>query len=1005
MLTRLMIGLQIVLVVTVLAGSLTHVLRLRQEALDSHLDNARAHVRVFEEQLTQTLTLADLTLQGLPELLETPSANIDRTSQQMERMLRRLLFLRSLSIADESGRILASSNPDNIGRHVDSRGFQPPREGDAVAAFLRLGTPWLGRDLADGTPTTSRAPIPPDSPSFFPIVREIDIDGRRLQFIATLNPDYFINHFSHHVSTAMTLVEILDYQGIVMLSSRDDLMPGSRHLEGSRLQAMREVEIGSFTDDRERDRPMLTAYRASRNYPLFVLVHVDRDLALARWQTEARDTLVLAGLALFVIVALSTLLIRRIRRGLIDQARLHHERQLAAQVFENSTSGILVTDAERRILAVNPQLERVSGYNAGELLGETPAIFASGRHAPDFYRKMWESLERHDIWRGDIVNRRKDGRLIEEWLTISVVRDSTNRLINYLGVFEDITEQRLQALRLKRQMAALRALNEIATVTGLSPRETLRHALKLASEHLHLEYGIISHVDQESGIYRIEVQVSPENTLQDQQEFPLGNTFCSEIVKRDALFQLVNTGESEFRDHPCFRNFRLASYLGVPIRVDDALYGTINFSSHASRDHDFDPSDIEFIQLLARWAGGLMERMRAVEQLDKARAAAESASIAKGNFLANMSHEIRTPMNGVIGMAELLLATPLTAEQRDYAETIRHSADGLLGLINDVLDFSKVEAGKLQVEAIPFAPGDVLHDTLALLGHSATLKDIALAGHIAPELPPRLIGDPGRLRQVLINLVGNAVKFTSSGSVRVEFGCRPAANPALATWLQVRGSDTGIGMAPTVVASLFSPFFQGDASTTRQFGGTGLGLSICKRLIELMGGTIEVSSTPGQGSVFQFELPLAVDHSLPVATARAPDDAPLRAGIRVLLVEDNPVNQKVAAALLGKLGCQLVVAGNGAEALERLAAESFDVVLMDCQMPVMDGFEATRRLRAGDAGTTMQQVPVIAMTANAMQGDREECLACGMDDYLAKPVSNAALKQALAHWSGKTGSH
>jgi PAS domain S-box-containing protein len=1002
-LTRLLIGMQIVLLVTVVAGTLSHVFQLREETLLRHLDDARGQARVFEEQLTQTLNLSNLTLQGLPDVLEMPPHDTAKASRQLEQMLGRLHFLRSLSVADQNGRILASSNPANLGRQVDTRTFQPQHDGQEVANFLRLGVPWQGRDIADGSPSTTDHPVSSDSPSFIPVAREVEFAGQRLHFIAALNPDYFINQILPHVTPELTQVEIIDYQGIAMLSSRPELLPGSLHVTGVPLDTMREKEIGSLDDYATGAAQRLTAFRASRNYPLLVIIHVDRERALANWQADTRDTLILIGVALGITLLLGSLLIQRVRRGLIDEARLHHERQLAAQVFENSRSGVMVTDAERRILAVNPELVKVSGYSAEELLGQTPGILSSGRQPPAFYQKMWARIERDGIWRGEIVNRRKDGRLIEEWLTISTVRDNHNRLINYLGVFEDITEQRLQALRLKRQLAALRVLNEIATVHGLEPRETLRQALSLASQHLHLEYAIISHIDQDSALYRIEVQVAPENTLHDQQEFPLGKTFCSAIVERDTLFALVDANKSEYRDHPCFKEFGLACYLGAPIRVDGILYGTINFSSHTGRDHDFDPSDIEFIQLLARWAGGFMERMRALEQLEKARQAAEAASVAKGSFLANMSHEIRTPMNGVIGMAELLLATPLTAEQQEFAETIRHSADSLLGLINDVLDFSKVEAGKLHLECIAFSPREVLRDTIALLRHSAALKDLQLNGDIAPDVPERVIGDPGRLRQVLINLVGNAVKFTQTGSVRIEFSCQPIIDANQASiWLQIRVRDTGIGMAPEIVAGLFSPFFQGDASTTRQFGGTGLGLSICKRLTEPMGGKISVESSPGQGSLFQIELPVGIDCNEPVEIPASPAaDHQLSDGIRVLLVEDNLVNQKVAAALLKKLGCQLEIAGNGAEALNQLAARHFDVVLMDCQMPVMDGFEATRRLRAGEIGETMRRVPIIAMTANAMQGDREACLASGMDDYLAKPVSNAALKAALARWTDR----
>ena len=1118
-LTWLLIGLQVLLVVSVIAGTLVNVFSLRQATLDRHLADAEAQARVFEDQLTQTLNLANLTLQGLPDAIELTQADAapGRANGQLETTLRRLLFFRSLSIADGTGRILASSNPANAGRQVATDDFAPRPETGGPAAFLRLGPPWSGRDFADGRPATVSAPLAASELGFLPLVREEQAGGQRYQLLAALNPAYFLGHFSRHIAPQLTQVDLLAYDGTLLLSSNEALAPGSRHLSAERLQAMVAREIGSLADDDEPS-PALGAFRASRSYPVFVVVHVDRQQALAAWAADTRRTLFAVGLALLAVIILGSTLTSRLRRSLRAEEQAQEERRLAARVFKHSTNGVIITDADSRIVAVNPRLEEVTGFSAGELLGDNPRRFSSGQHGAAFYQAMWAEITRHDLWRGEIVNRRKDGSLIEEWLTISAVRDSQGRIANYVGVFEDlsaerrrdslirrlsqaveqsptsivitdlqpaieyvnphflqttgytlaevlgqnprllqsgltprqtytalwatlsagqtwegeftnrckdgtlyheraiiapirdgsdqvthyvavkldITEQRLQGIRLQRQLAALRALNDIVALTGLAPRETLRTALRVAADHLGLPYGIVSHIDSAADRYRVEVQVSPPGTLRDGQDLRLGATYCSDTLASGDVLGIANARHSGHDQHPCFADTQLAAYLGAPFRVEGKWYGTINFASPTGRDHDFDPSDVEFIRMLARWAGAFLERMHALDQLDAARRAAEAASQTKSSFLANMSHEIRTPMNGVIGMADLLLGSPLSAEQRDYAETIRHSADSLLGLINDILDFSKVEAGKLQIEAIPFAPAALFAESLALLKPQAELKHIELRAAPA-DLPERLIGDPGRLRQILINLLGNAVKFTETGSVELRVASRRPVAPAEPLWLAISVRDTGIGMPPEIIDNLFTPFVQGDASTTRRFGGTGLGLSICKRLIDMMGGNIDVDSAPGAGTTFRVNLPFAVADAAPAATP-GPAAAPLTS-LRVLLVEDNAINRKVADALLRKLHCQCTSAVNGAEALSRLAGESFDIVLMDCQMPVMDGYEATRRLRAGEAGPLAARLPVIAMTANAMQGDREQCLAAGMDDYLAKPVSRDDLAVTLARWT------
>ena len=950
-------------------------------------------------------------------------------------------------------------------------------------------------------------------------------------------------------------------------------------------------------------------------------------------------------------------------RDISERRQLSERLKLQSAALESTANGVAIVSRDGIIQWINPAFTSLTGYEASEAVGQNPRVLKSGKHPREFYQQLWATITSGNVWHGELANRRKDGSLYEEEMTITPVFDTNGQITSFVAIKQDITARKRAELE---QQVVSEIVQSVITTSNLEEVFALTH--RLISQCLYAENCFITLHDDATGMMDYPYWVDQRDGVPAPR--PAGGGFAGHVLTTGKPLLLTDELEDQICQQAGIQRIgtKARSWLGVPLRTRSRTIGALVVQNY-ERDNAYDKRDVAFLtavgdqlalaierkrieaelkineQLMSeaqriarlgswehdaasgkvRWSpeewrifgleprdfgptfeeflamvhpddrhiikkitdrseqseadadyriirpdgsvrvlrpntsiecdeNGHVTRITGTDQdvteqkqieneLQQARDAALESARLKSEFLANMSHEIRTPMNGVIGMAGLLLETSLDEEQRDCAETIRSSGEALLTIINDILDFSKIEAGKLQFDEVDFDLRNAVEGTIEMLADRAREKNLELALFMDSQVPTGLRGDPGRLRQVLTNLTGNALKFTDQGEVVV--GAETVSETADSVVIRFSITDTGIGISQKSQDILFQPFTQADGSTTRRYGGTGLGLSISKQLVELMGGEIGVDSKPGKGSTFWFTAKfhkqpagshpvllhiesleglralvvddnatnrkiltsqlkswgmiqseahsaaralelmrkaassgnpydlVILDFQMPemdgLQLARAikanPGLAPSRlimltslgqrgdaadaraAGIeayltkpvkqsqlfdcvitifsksrpistptrpaklitqhsltearkmslnRILLAEDNVVNQKVAIRQLQKLGHRVDAVANGREAIEALDRIRYDLVLMDCQMPEMDGYEATAEIRRIERG--QRHTPIVAMTAHALEGDREKCLAAGMDDYISKPVRPEALKDVLARF-------
>jgi PAS domain S-box-containing protein len=639
---------------------------------------------------------------------------------------------------------------------------------------------------------------------------------------------------------------------------------------------------------------------------------------------------------------------------------------LFSQAVEQSSSAIVITDKDARVVYVNPFFTELTGWRREDILGIAPGVLTGGENCTEDAEAVWRQIRSGGTWKGFLRARKKDGSLYWEGQTVCPLYDGrTGAVSHYLAIKNDITQRLELEKQFKAQLAKLELVVEHAAI-GIA--HLVDPKVTWASRAAFEMFGYSPDED----ISSLEVRILYEN--------------------EDAYQEVIQLSRQAFAEDKIFHADRLLR------RKDGSLF----WCSLTGKLIDLTDPEQGAIWLIK----DISRQKEEERQLQLAKERAEQANQAKNDFLANISHEIRTPMNAIIGMSELALGTSLNGQQQHYLETVHNAAESLLGLLNDILDFSRIESGRLQLECLPFEPKRVVRDAVQSVRYIAEIKGLRLHWEIAPDVPPLLCGDSLRLRQILVNLLHNGIKFSERGEVAVQVSVREHGDKDILLAFQVK--DEGIGIAPDKLPDIFEEFFQADSSLSREISGTGLGLTICRRLCEMMGGEISAESVLGKGSIFSFTVRLL----LTAETAAEEENLP---PLRILVVDDNEPNRFVAKAMLDRDGHHVREADGGLAAFGILSEQQFDLVLMDVQMPGMDGLAVTRTIRdceqeqrppslhelsaelSGALGRQLRgrHLKIVALTAHGRKEDRQRCLEAGMDGYVVKPFKTKDIYQAI----------